>query len=366
MSRSRRRPRRVTPLSPVEWGEMRALGLAAGLDAVGVTSSRPWTSARRVLEVRRGEGLAGTMAFTYRNPARSTDPGRLLPSGRSLIVAARSYVQAVAEPPAGRAVARVARYASADHYARLRHGLDAIAGELRRLGFRAVVVTDDNALVDREAAWRAGLGWYGHNSLLLRPGEGSWSVLGSVLTDAVISRQMPPVPDGCGTCRRCIPACPTAAIGPGGRVDARRCLAWLLQAPGSFPVEHRAALGDRLYGCDDCQEVCPPNRAAVSRAERSGAVAVESSPGIWLDAVEVLGLDDTALATIVDRWYLPDRDLSVVRRNLLVILGNSGPGVRPGVVDALERYAAGSNPLLAEHAVWAQERLGLVGNNGRP
>ena len=124
------------------------------------------------------------------------------------------------------------------------------------------MVADDNALVDREAAYRAGLGWYGKNANLLLPGEGSWFVLGSVVTDAPAAPPSRPrrCADGCGTCTRCLDGCPTGAIVAPGVVDARRCLAWLLQVEGAFPREHRVALGDRLYGCDDCQEVCPPNR----------------------------------------------------------------------------------------------------------
>ena len=157
----------------------------------------------------------------------------------------------------------VARYASDDHYGPLRHALGVIAERLQRDGWQARVIADDNALVDREAARRAGLGWYGKNTNLLLPGLGSWFVLGSVVTDAPLPPAVELVADGCGACRRCLPACPTGALVAPGVLDARRCLAWLVQAPGVFPLEYRAALGDRLYGCDDCQEVCPENAAAV-------------------------------------------------------------------------------------------------------
>ena len=124
------------------------------------------------------------------------------------------------------------------------------------------MVADDNALVDREAAVRAGLGWYGKNSNVLLPGAGSWFVLGTVITDAPLPSSSR-LSDGCGPCRRCLDGCPTGAIVAPGVVDARRCLAWLVQAPGSIPEDFRPAIGDRMYGCDDCQEVCPPNRAQI-------------------------------------------------------------------------------------------------------
>jgi len=127
------------------------------------------------------------------------------------------------------------------------------------------VVADDNALVDREAAYRAGLGWYGKNTNLLLPGKGSWYLLGSVVTDAPLPAGRP-MADGCGTCSRCLPACPTGAFIRPGVLDARRCLAWLVQAPGVFPAELRVALADRIYGGDSCQEVCPASTHATASA----------------------------------------------------------------------------------------------------
>ena len=162
---------------------LRAVGLGAGLDALGVAAADSFEGTRLELERRRREGLHGGMHFTYGDPARSTDPGRALPGARSLVVGARRYRLADPQPPVGAAGA-VARYARQDHYAALRGALDAVAGQLRHAGFRARVLCDDNALVDREAAYRAGLGWYGKNANLRLDGQGSWFVLGSVVTDA--------------------------------------------------------------------------------------------------------------------------------------------------------------------------------------
>ena len=243
--------------------ELLAIGRAAGLDAVGVTPAVAWDDARQRLEERKAAGLHGGMGFTYRNPARATDATRSLPGARTLVVGARSYRR---RPPAAipgeGARARVAAYAWIEHYEPLRAALQAIAGRLVADGWRARVLVDDNALVDREAAHRAGIGWFGKNANLLLPGRGSWFVLGAVLTSAPLPSDAVTVADGCGPCRRCLDGCPTGAIVAPGVVDARRCLSWLLQADGDFPREYREALGDRIYGCDDCQEVCPPNRRA--------------------------------------------------------------------------------------------------------
>ena len=204
------------------------------------------------------------MQFTYRNPARSTDPSRIMEGARSLIVGARGY-QRQAPGQSAVVAGRVARYAWVDHYEPLRRALGSVAMALEAAGWQARVVADDNALVDRAAAARAGIGWYGKNCNILLPGAGSWFVLGSVVTDAPLPFDAP-LADGCGSCQRCLPACPTGALTAPGVLDARRCLAWLVQAPGIFPFEYRVALGDRLYGCDDCQEVCPPNRRSARRA----------------------------------------------------------------------------------------------------
>jgi epoxyqueuosine reductase len=247
----------------------------------------------------------------------------------------------------------VARYARSDHYGALRHALGQVAATLHAAGWQAKVLCDDNALVDREAARRAGIGWYGKNANLLLPGLGSWFVLGSVVTDAPVVAAPEPVADGCGSCVRCIDACPTGAIVAPGVVDARRCLAWLVQARGPFPVEHREALGGRLYGCDDCQEVCPPNRTA----DRRQPPAEGPDEAAWVPLVELLATSDEALLARHGRWYIPRREARWLRRNALVALGNVGRADDPDVLDTLRRYADGDDELLAEHAAWALERV---------
>lgn len=333
----------------------RAAGLAAGLDAVGVAGAAAFDETRRILEQRRSEGLAAGMQFTYRNPARSTDPSRILPGAAALVVGAKGYLRAPPvgdpEPPSG----RVARYSWVDSYAPLRDALAAVAASLRDEGWRAVVVADDNALVDKAAAHRAGVGWWGKNTLLLVPGAGSWCVLGSVVTDAPLPANDAAVADGCGTCTRCATACPTGALDTPGVLDARRCLAWLVQAPGTFPRQHRIALGDRLYGCDDCQEVCPVNKAA---ARRSPPPSAEPHATARVDVVEVLGASDEELLRRWGRWYIPGRQPRHLRRNALVVLGNAADPGDPRVRAAVTAAAAAPDPLLRGHALWAARRLG--------
>jgi epoxyqueuosine reductase len=334
--------------------ELESIGLAAGLDAVGVTSADPFDDARRILDERKAAGLSADMQFTYRNPARSTDPSATVAGARSLVVGARRYRESDPAPPAVAAGA-VARYARADHYGALRAALGAVADRLRDDGWRARVLCDDNALVDRAAAHRAGLGWFGKNANLLLPGQGSWFVLGSVVTDAPLEIDaVAPVADGCGACTRCIDGCPTGAIVAPGVVDARRCLAWLVQTSGTFPLEHRVALGGRLYGCDDCQEVCPPNRLADRRGDSVDRDAGEQA---WVPLVALLASTDEELLARHGRWYIAERDPRWLRRNALVALGNVGDPGDADVLAALDRYAGGDDAVLAEHARWARTHL---------
>lgn len=342
--------------------ELRVVGREAGLDAVGVAPADPFTSTRADLESRRAAGLHGGMQFTYRRPERSTDPSRTLATARSLVVGARSYRRepraASAHPPAS---GRVARYARRDHYAELRHALAAVAARLEADGWVTRVVADDNALVDREAAVRAGLGWYGKSANVLLPGHGSWFVLGSVITDAPLpaTGDGDVAEDGCGSCRRCIDGCPTGAIVAPGVVDARRCLAWLVQADGPFPREHRVALGDRLYGCDDCQEVCPPNRAEDRRPlPATVEPGAEADGEARVSLVALLDADDATLLERHGRWYIPKRQARYLRRNALVVLGNTAEGSDPAVTRVLAAHLRSGDPLVRAHAVWAALRLG--------
>lgn len=333
-----------------------------GLDRIGFTDASVLDRARVALHDRKDRGLSDTMGFTFRNPERSTDPRRAVEGARSVIVAARSYNVPDTEAP-GPLVATIARYARVDQYTPLRQALQKIALRLRADGHRAVVFADENDLVDREVAHRAGLGWFGKNANLLLPGAGSFFSLGSIVTTAVFPPATQPAPDGCGTCRICIDACPTAAIVDNGVVDARRCLAWLVQKPGVFPVEFRESLGDRIYGCDDCQSTCPPNVRLSSRHRPRDAADLPAAigPGQFVDLLELLWADDEWLLESYGRWYLADRDPVWLRRNALVILGNVAPvPVDDSVRSVLRHYLGSDVPVLRAHALWAARRLGNV------
>jgi epoxyqueuosine reductase len=345
--------RGVEPLPT--WDEIATIAGEHAITRIGVAPAGVLDRARAEILRRKAAGLHADMGFTYRNPERSTDPQRAVAGARSIIAAARPY-RAVDDPPRPvGAPARVARYAWVDHYAPLRAGLREIALRLRRAGHRAVVFADDNSLVDREVAYLAGLGWFGKNANIMLPGAGSFFVLGAIVTTAEYPTSQP-VADGCGTCRRCIDGCPTGAIVAPGVVDANRCLAWLGQKPGTFPIEFREALGDRLYGCDDCQEVCPPTQRLGAR-HLVDLAAGDDAPQPWVDVLDLLDATDDELIERHGRWYLADRDPIWWRRNALIVLGNIGDPSDPRTRRTIERYRHDPRPVLREHAEWAAERL---------
>jgi epoxyqueuosine reductase len=187
----------------------------------------------------------------------------------------------------------------------------------------------------------------------LLKGHGSFFVLGSVVTNAPLRASTTQVDDGCGACKRCLDACPTGAIVENGVVDAAKCLAWLIQKPGVFDRQYRVALADRIYGCDDCQEVCPPTQRLSITKKQNAEVRQ------WVPILQLLNMDDAALLSNFKHWYITDRDPTWVRRNALINLGNIANGLAPDVQEAIARYLNHPQPVLRAHAVWAAARLNL-------
>ncbi len=314
-----------------------------GLDAVGAAPAEPYAETERQIRERRARGLFAGMRFTTARPEVSCHPELLFDGARTVVSAARSYWAPGPEPEPGEG--RLPRYAWADRYAELREALDELG---RRLGGDYRVLVDANEHVDREAAARAGLGFYGKNTLLITPRLGSWVVLGTLVTAAVVEPGAPLALD-CGSCRLCIDACPTGALDEPGTLDANRCLSWSTQRPGPIPPEHRPLLEDSVYGCDICQDVCPWNRGTEKR--RAGE---EAAGEPTVDLVAWLEADGDDLLRRYERLYVPRRDPRYLRRNALVALGNVGG---PEHEAAIERYLDDDDPLLREHAEWALARL---------
>lgn len=325
--------------------ELARLGEELGLDAVGAAPAAPYAETERHIRERRARGLFADLRFTMARPEISCHPESLLPGARTVVSAALCYWASGPEPGPGEA--RLPRYTWWDAYEELRERLDALG---RRLGGAHRVLVDSNDHVDREAAARAGVGFYGKNTMLITQRHGSWVVLGTLVTEAVVEPS-PPLDAGCGSCMLCIEACPTRALDEPGVLDATRCLSYWTQAPASFPEHYRAELGASVYGCDVCQDACPWNRGVEKR--RAG-VAPPAGAEPVVSLVDWLEADGDELVARYDRLYVPRNDPRYLRRNALVALGNARG--TEGLA-LLERYAADPDPLLAEHAAWALRRL---------
>jgi epoxyqueuosine reductase len=305
-----------------------------------VTTAAPFERSRIVIEEHLASGMSGPLHFTYDDPERSTDVTRTFPWARSIVVFAHNYLSTATSPSSRGPV--VGRFATRDHYGEVRRIADGIRTALIDAGARAEISIDENHLVDRSAAARAGVGWLGKSSMLLAPGQGPWLLLGSVVTDAELEPTAP-MRRGCGTCVACIPACPTGAITPSG-LDARRCISTWLQAPGAIPLWIRPLIERRIYGCDDCLTSCPPGNPALARAP-----AHESA----LSFVDLLGLPDDDLLERFGWFYVPHRDPRFLRRNLLVAAGNSEEAEAVGPI--LDHFTHRSS-LVRGHAYWALAR----------
>ena len=309
---------------------------------LGVAAAAPYAEAERAIADRRRRGLFGEMRFTLTNTARSCHPERLVRGARSVVAAAMPLWRPASPHPGG-LVGRMPRYAWSDPYAPLRARLEEVAGRLRdRLGARCAVFVDSNHHVDREAAVRAGLAFAGRNTMAIVPGEGSFVALGAIVTDAALDPAPSLVPPGCGACTLCIDACPTGALDEPGVLDATRCLSWTTQSRHAVPSSHADALGDRVYGCDICQDVCPWNSGP---ARRRSTLAAEDAA--WVRLADLLERPADELLARYGHLYLPDRDVRYLRRNALVALGNLGG---EGAAELAAPFAKGADPLLAEPA----------------
>lgn len=311
---------------------------------VGTTDLAPFPLERDRIVQSVANGHNGGLGFTYASPDRSTSPASSFPWACSIVVIAVPYLM---DGDATAEHRTIARFADGDRYVGVKKGLGEIADVLAGAGFRAEAVFDDDRLVDRAVAVRAGIAWNGKSTMVLTPLDGPWILIGSVVTDAPFD-PTPPMVRSCGTCVACMPACPTGAIVAPGVLDASLCLAAVLQRPGSIPPELRAAIGSRVYGCDECLVACPPGGRALSQA---GETADQPPPA------EILGMSDDEIDDAYHHWYVPKRKMRFVRRNALVALGNAASTSDLGIVAG---YLGHPDPLLRGHAAWAAGRIGGV------
>jgi len=325
--------------------ELAQLADEIGLDEVGAAPAVAYEDTDRHIRERREAGFFADMRFTTTRPEVSCHPELLLDGARTVISAALCYYEPGGEPGPGEG--RLARYTWRDAYAELRQKLDALG---RRLDEPYRVLVDENDHVDRAGAVRAGVGFYGKNTLVITRTHGSWVVLGTLVTSAEVE-PTPTLDLDCGSCRLCLDACPTEAIVEAGVLDATRCLAYWTQAPKPIPTDFRAELGDRVYGCDVCQDVCPWNRGVEKR--RAG---MEPAPDATssVSLVDWLQRDGPELVEEFDRLYVPRKDARWLRRNALIAAGNVGG---PDETESVGRCCDSEDEMLRDTALWALDRL---------
>ncbi|MGI8956517.1 MAG: tRNA epoxyqueuosine(34) reductase QueG [Chthoniobacterales bacterium] len=301
------------------------------------------------------EGAAGEMDWIARGAEKRCDPELVLPGARSVVVLAMSYLEEGGrkkEKARSGARGRIARYARGDDY----HGvmlakLRVLDGFLCSLGGTQKVYVDTGPVLERDFAAEAGVGWHGKSTMLLNRQLGTWFFLGEVLT----TLELPPDPPQvarCGTCTRCIAACPTGAITAPHELDARRCISYLtIELKGSIPLEFRPLLGDRIFGCDDCLDACPWNRfAQVSRES-----ALAARPAVAQMALrDFLALDEEQFRALFRGSPIKRIKRRGFLRNVCVALGNVGSEED---LPALALAARDAEPLIAEHARWAIARI---------
>jgi epoxyqueuosine reductase len=335
---------------------VKAKALTLGFDLCGVAPVEAFAELSYLHEWL-AHGYAGEMAWMQRTAEKRGDVCNVVPGARSVIVTGTLYntdrPYSSDLPPD---TARISRYAWGDDYHDvLKARLDALLEWMREQSadpFDARAYVDTGPVQERVYAQYAGLGWIGKNTCLINPELGSWLFLGEIISTLPLEEDTQGL-EQCGSCTRCLEACPTGALVEPGVLDSNRCVSYLtIELRSAIPTEHRAALGRQVYGCDICQEVCPYNRPAP----RSGAA--EWQPRAGLD-----------LPRLVDLWRKPDAELrrltkgsamtrakvAGLRRNLAVALGNSGDA---DAIDALDVEHAGrpslADALVVEHIEWAR------------
>jgi len=348
--------------------EIKARAAYLGFDLSGVTTAEPPRHGDYYAEWIE-QGMAGEMDYLGRQIEKRQDPGQILPNARSLVVVAMNYRCPDPDPVPGGAPGdthrgtpgdahrgKIARYARGDDYHDvMKEKLQELLGFIRVRAGRPVegrVYVDTGPVLEREFAVRAGLGWFGKHTNLIHKRVGSWLLIGEILLDIDLDPDRPAA-DHCGTCTRCIEACPTEAIVEPYVVDSRRCISYhTIELKGAIPLEYRAAMGDRVFGCDDCQDVCPWNR----RAPETGHSAFVSRP--WNEApglIEMLALTPEEFRTRFRGSPVKRTKRRGLLRNAAVALGNTkDPEAIPALADSL----VDDEPLVRGHAAWA---LGNVG-----
>jgi epoxyqueuosine reductase len=337
--------------------QLRRRSREQGFDACVVATAERLERDEATLEAWLGHERHAGMSWMTREPAKRADPRELLPGCRSVVVLAMNYFpgEEAASVPAPRA--RVALYARGRDYHRVfAKKLKALAAWLDDtvVGSVSRAFVDTGPVLERAWAERAGLGWIAKNANLLTRELGSWLLIGEVLTTAVLEPDPGPHAEFCGSCTACLDACPTDAIVADGVVDSNRCISyWTIEHRGPVPAERRPGMGEWIFGCDICQEVCPWNKTFALAAEDDPFGRREELRG--LDPREIVALDETTFRARYSGTALMRAKWEGMRRNACVVLGNRA---RVADLPLLAALLGDDDPVVAGHAAWAVAAVG--------
>ncbi|MBV9492430.1 MAG: tRNA epoxyqueuosine(34) reductase QueG [Verrucomicrobia bacterium] len=328
--------------------QLKARAAELGFDVCRVAAAQTAPHAASFFDWIAG-GQHGDMQWLAREPERRTDPRLVLAGARAVVVVAANYYQADA---ARSAPGRFARYAwGLDYHDILLTQLEHLAAVLEAAGGVQKCYVDTGPVLERDFAAEAGVGWQGKSTLCVNERLGTWFFLGTVLTTLPLEPD-PPARGRCGTCRRCLDACPTGALTGPYRLEATRCLSYLtIEHQGSIPEEFRRALGDRIYGCDDCLEACPWNRFATRTRELR---FFETAAVREYSLAEFASLSEEEFRTVFRRSPVKRLKWRRFMRNVCVALGNAGVETDLAALRRLERCG---DALVAEHARWAIDEI---------
>jgi epoxyqueuosine reductase len=346
-------------LSPLATNERKAhlvaFAIKLGFSSCRVAACTPPAHADEFRTWLR-EGAAGEMGYMKRGAEKRCDPQQILPGARSVVVLAMNYWQGP-EPVKSRrtaATGRIARYAWGDDYHDvMAEKLEQLDVFLQQFGGRQKAYVDTGPVLERDYAAQAGVGWHGKSTMLLNGRLGTWFFLAEILTTLDLPPDAPQT-NRCGTCERCMTACPTGAITSAHRLDARRCISYLtIELKTAIPEEFRPLIGDRIFGCDACLDACPWNRFA--EASRETAFAARSST-VGMALRDYLKLSDEDFRVLFRKSPIKRIKRKGFLRNVCVALGNVGDA---DDLPPLQLAAADPDSLIAEHALWAIGRIRL-------
>lgn len=302
------------------------------------------------LEAWLEAGNQASMEWMQRTAEDRASPERVLPGARSVVVVATNYFHQ--DPPSVPGTGRIARYAWSDDYHEvIRPRLETLAARLAESGGEQRCFVDSGPVLERDWAAACGISWHGKSTMGIHPELGTWFFLSVILTTLDFEPDAP-LPDRCGRCTRCIEACPTQAITAPYQLDARRCISFLtIENKGPIPEEFRAAMGDRIFGCDDCLDACPWNRFA----QASRDAALQPRADIRQKPLrEFLALDNRQFKALFRGSPILRAKRRGFLRNVCVALGNSGT---TDDLPALHQAAQDPEPLIRDHATWAIHQI---------